>query len=155
MARTGTTSNGRTVTILGVEDAEGEWETVPAKPYGALVIAAGNERPDKLVFGKIANRLIETGCAWATLHGGKFTGKLHDIFDKAVVDYQLKHNPDVEMMTSGEDENSLEESMRDAVCFGFPSYGDRYDGLLVLVVGAPDTKLEEQAEALAKSVKPE
>ena len=153
--RTGNTENARSFVVLKVQDAETEWESVPAKPFGALVIAGGAERPDKLVFGKIANRLLETGCGWATLHGGKFTGKLHDIFDKAVVDYQLKHNPDVEMMTSGEDENSLEESMRDAVCFGFPSYGDPYTGLLVLVVGAPDTKLEEQAEALAKSVKPE
>lgn len=155
MARTGTTSNGRSVVIIGVADADAEWESVPAKPFGALVIAGGKERPDKVLFGKIADRLIETGCAWATLHGGKYTGKLHDIFDKAVVDYQLKHDPDVEMMTSGEDENSLEESMRDAVCYGFPSYGDRYDGLLVLVVGAGDSKLEDQAEALAKSVKAE
>ncbi|MCB9894269.1 MAG: hypothetical protein H6839_07465 [Planctomycetes bacterium] len=155
MARTGTTTNARRFTVVGVADADAEWESVPAKPFGALVIAGGAERPDKLLFGKIANRLIETGCGWATLHAGKHTGKLHDIFDKAVVDYQLKHNPDLDMMTSGEEENSLEESMRDAVCYGFPQYGDQYEGLLVLVVGAPDTQLEEQAEALAKSVKPE
>ena len=71
------------------------------------------------------------------------------------MDYQLKHSPDVEMMTSGDDEDSLEEALRDAVHFGFPSYGDPFPELLVLVVAAPDTKLEEQAEALAKSVKPE
>ena len=156
MARTGTTSNGRELVILGVADAEAEWESVPAKPYGALVVAGGTDRPDKLLYAKIANQLLETGCAWATLHGGsKFTDKLHDIFDKAVVDYQLKHSPDVDMMTSGDAEDSLEEAVRDAVCYGFPSYGDPFTGLLVLVVAAPDTKLEEQAEALAKSVKPE
>ncbi len=153
--RTGTTTNGRSVTILGVADADAEWEAVPAKPYGALVIAGGKERPDKLLYGKIAARLLETGCAWATLHGGKHTSRLHDIFDTAVVDYQLKHSPDVEMMTSGEDENSLEGSMRDAAIYGHPSYGEPYAELLVLVVAAPDTKLEEQAEALAKSVKAE
>ncbi|MCA8917618.1 MAG: hypothetical protein KDB68_09440 [Planctomycetes bacterium] len=155
MARTGTTENGRSVAILGIADSQAEWETVPAKPYGALVISGSGERPDKIRFQRIAEQLLETGCAWATLHAGKHTSKLHDIFDRAVVDYQLKHSPDVEMMTSGDDEDSLEEALRDAVHFGFPSYGDPFPELLVLVVAAPDTKLEEQAEALAKSVKPE
>ena len=153
--RSGTTTNGRTFHIQGVADSQAEWETVPAKPYGALVVHGADDKPDKIRFQRIAEQLLETGCAWATLHAGKYTSKLHDIFDKAVVDYQLKHNPDLDMMTSGEDENSLEESIRDAVCYGFPQYGDQYEGLLVLVVGAPDTQLEEQAEALAKSVKPE
>lgn len=155
MARTGTTENGREVIILGVADSQAEWESVPAKPYGALVVSGSGEKPDKIRFQRLAERLLETGCGWATLHAGKHTSKLHDIFDNAIVDYQLKHTPDIEMMTSGEDEDSLEEAMRDAVHFGFPSYGDPYTGLLVLVVAAPDTKLEEQAESLAKSVKAE
>jgi len=153
--RSGTTTNGRTFHIQGVADSQAEWETVPAKPYGALVVHGAEDKPDKIRFQRIAEQLLETGCAWATLHAGKYTSKLHDVFDNAIVDYQLKHSPDIEMMTSGEDEDSLEEALRDAVHFGFPTYGDPFPELLVLVVAAPDTKLEEQAEALAKSVKPE
>jgi hypothetical protein len=41
------------------------------------------------------------------------------------------------------------------VHFGHPQHGDPLDGLLVLVVAAPDSKLEEQCEALAKSVEAE
>jgi hypothetical protein len=153
--RTGETRNSRKVTIIGVADAEAAWESVPAKPFGAMVVAGGTAKPDKLVYTKLATRLIETGCEWATLHGGKHTRKLHEFFDRAIVDYQLKHGGDTDMGTSGEDGASLEEAMREAVHYGFPNYGEPFDGLLVLVVAAPDTKLEEQCEALAKSVEAE
>jgi hypothetical protein len=152
--RTGNTENARSFVVLKVQDAEAEWESLPPTPFGAVVVAPA-EKPLKEIFSKVAQRLLETGCGWATLHAGKFTRHLHDIFDRAVVDYQLEHSPDVEMMTSGEDEDSLEDAMRDAVHFGFPTYGERYPGLLVLVVAPEDSKLDEQAEALAKSVKPE
>jgi hypothetical protein len=152
--RTGETKNKRKVTILGVADAEAAWESVPGKPFGALVVWGG-VKPLKELFTKLATRLIETGCEWATLHGGKHTRKLHEFFDRAIVDYQLKHGPDTDMGTSGEEGASLEEAMREAVHYGFPNYGEPFDGLLVLVVAAPDTKLEEQCEALAKSVEAE
>lgn len=149
--REGETTNKRKFVILEVPDADAEWESVPGKPFGALVVAK-DERPDKELFGKLAKRLIETGCAWATLHAGKNTHRLHDIFDKAIVDYELNHNPDAEMMTSGEDEDSLEESMRDAVWQDYPSYEDPCDGLLVMVVGEQVSTIAEQLEALAQSV---
>jgi hypothetical protein len=152
--RTGETKNQRKVTILGVADADAAWESVPAKPFGALVVLGG-AKPLKEMLTKLATRLLEAGCGWATLHGGKHTRKLHEFFDRAIVDYQLKRGGDIDMGTSGDEGASLEETMREAVHFGFPNYGEPYDGLLVLVVAAPDTKLEEQCEALAKSVEAE
>ena len=152
--RTGNTENARSFVVLKIQDAEAEWESLPLTPFGALVVAPA-EKPLREVFSKVATRLLELGCGWATLHAGKHTHLLHDIFDRAIVDYQLKHSPDVEMMTSGEDEDSLEEAMRDAVHFGFPTYGEPYPGLLVLVVAPEDSKLDEQAESLAKSVQAE
>ena len=153
--RTGEAKNKRKVIIIGMADADAAWDSVPAKPYGALVVWGGKIKPEKLLYTKIATRLIETGCAWATLHGGKYTRKLHEFFDRAIVDYQLKHGGDDDMATSGEDGASIEETMREAVHFGFPYRDQPFDGLLVLVVAAPDTKLEEQCEALAKSVEAE
>lgn len=152
--RNAETRNQRSVIILETDTADAEWETVPAKPFGALVIA-GDTRPVRALFDALARRLIKTGCAWATLHAGRNTRLLHDIFDRAVVDYQLKVDADAEMMTSGEDEDSLEEAVRDAVWDALPSYDEPYEGLLVIVVGLPDLKVAEQVEALVKSVEAE
>lgn len=153
--RNGDAKNKRKVTIIGVADGEAAWDSVPGKPYGALVVWGGKVKPEKLPLTAIAARLIETGCEWATLFAGKHTRRLHEIFDRAIVDHQLKHGSDTDIATSGDDGAALEETMREAVHYGFPYREQPFAELLVLVVAAPDTKLEEQCEALAKSVEAE
>lgn len=152
--REGETKNKRKFLILEVPDADAEWESVPGKPFTALVIGK-DEYPFKKMFDQLARRLMNTGCGWATLHAGKNTHRLHDVFDKAIVDYQLKEDPELDMMTSGEDEDSLEEAMRDAVWHGYPEFEEPYEGVLVLVIAHEDSKVAERAEALAKSVEAE
>jgi hypothetical protein len=149
--RTGETKNSRKFAVVSLEGVDSDIESMPEAPFGALVVAFDREIPWR-DFGKLASRLIESGCAWATLHAGKLTHKLHDVFDKAIVNYQLKQDADADMMTSGENEDSLEEAVRDAVWHGRPTYGDGFSELLVLIVGEDKDKLAEQAEALAKSV---
>jgi len=149
--RKATSKNGREVTILEWEDCDGEIEHAPASPFGALVVIRKIPK-EKGKVEALAKRLLETGCGWATLHGdGRVTDRLHKAFDKAIVDYDLKHGG-AEMGTSGEVEDDLEEAMRDAVYDGRPHYGEAFGGLLVLIIGEPDTKLAERAESLAASV---
>lgn len=152
--RTGETKNKRKFSVASLEGVDSEIEAMPAAPFGALVVAADQTIPIK-EYAKLARRLIESGCAWATLHAGKQTGKLHAVFDKAVVDYQLKHGGDADMTTSGEKEDSLEEAVLDAVWHAKPSYDDGFAELLILVIGKDDEKLAEKAEALAQSVSDE
>lgn len=150
--RTGETKNKRKFAVASLEAMDSEIESMPAAPFGALIVVADDEIALK-EYAKIAKRLLESGCAWATLYaGGKRTRKLHDIFDKAIVDYQLKKDPDADMQTSGEPEDSLEEAVRDAVWFAQPTYGVGYADLLVLVIGQDEGKLAEKAEAFAKFV---
>ena len=70
-----------------------------------------------------------------------------------------RHSPNSRRALIVEDEyliaHDLEETMREAVHFGFPYREQPFAELLILVVAAPDTKLEEQCEALAKSVEAE
>jgi hypothetical protein len=149
--RTGETKNKRKFAVVSLDGVDGDIDSMPAAPFGALVIAADRTIPLK-EYAKLARRLMESGCAWATLHAGKQTGKLHAVFDKAIVDYQLKQDRDAEMMTSGEHEDTLQEAIFDAVWLAKPTYGDGYAELLILVVGKDEDKLAEKAEALAKSV---
>jgi hypothetical protein len=152
--RTGETVNARKFAVVSLEALDGEIESMPAAPFGALVVMA-SEPPLLKAYSALVARLLKAGCAFATLHAGKRTSKLHEIFDKAVVDYQLKHDRDADLQTSGEAEDSLEEAIREAVHFAKPYYGDPFAELLILVIGKDDDKLAEQAEALAKSVKAE
>ena len=149
--RSAETKNGRKVTILELEDCQGKFESVPAKPFGALVIVV-DDKLDRKAFKGLATRLLEAGCAWTTLHAGKNTQKLHQAFDDAIVEYQLTEDSDADMDTSGEDEDNLEESMRDAVWLGYPSYGDPFAELLVLILGKETERTAEQAESLAAGV---
>lgn len=152
--RSGETKNKRKFSVASLDGVDSEIESMPAAPFGALVVAADQTIPIN-EYAKLARRLIESGCAWATLHAGRRTDKLHVVFDKAIVDYQLKQSADADMMTSGEKEDSLEEAVLDAVWHGKPSYGDGFADLLILVVGKDDDKLAEKAEALAQSVSDE
>lgn len=149
--RSGETKNKRKFSVVSLETVDENIEAMPAAPFGALIIAQDLAIPFKEL-SKLARRLLESGCAWATLHAGKRTAKLHEWFDKEIVDYQLKQDPNAEMMTSGENEDSVEDAVLDAVWLAKPSYGEGYAELLILVVGKDDDKLAEKAEALAKSV---
>jgi hypothetical protein len=150
--RTGETKNLRKFGLASLATVDDGIETMPAAPFGALVIAPDDEIPLK-DFAKLATRLLESGCAFATLFtGDKRIRKLHQVFDKAVVDHQLKRNPDADMATGGEPEDSLEEAVREAIHNGQPTYGDPFAELLILVIGDDPDKLAEKAESLAKSV---
>jgi hypothetical protein len=151
VVRTGETLNKRKFAVASLDTVDSPIEAMPAAPFGALVIAMDREVAWK-DYARLARRLLESGCAWATLHAGKYARKLHDVFDKAIVDFQLKVNREAEMMTSGEAEDSLEEALRDAVWHGRPAYGPQFAELLIVVVGKDADKLAEKAEALAKAV---
>ena len=149
----GNATNGRKVTTLDLEKTEDKLEFVPPAPFGALVLWSG--KPEKADVKALAKRLVEGGCGWATLRGGKFTDKLHAWFDEAVVDHQLKSNREAEMHSSGEPEDSIEEACRDAVHDAQPAYEKAFTDLLILAIGPDAEKEAEQAHALAQSVEPE
>ena len=66
--RSGTTTNGRTFHIQGVADSQAEWETVPAKPYGALVVHGAEDKPES--FGStFRTALLAAGGAGIILAG--------------------------------------------------------------------------------------
>lgn len=149
----GTATNGRKVTTLVLENADAKFESVPPAPFGALLLLSG--KPEKSDIKALARRLLEGGCAWTSLRGGKFTDKLHLWFDEAVVDHQLKANREAEMHTSGGPEDSIEESCREAVHDAQPAYEKPFTDLLILAIG-PDAQTQaEQAHALAQSVERE
>lgn len=150
--REAATANGRKIFIHALEKADADIEKMPAAPFGALLVILG-PLPDKKVLNALAKRMLKAGCAWITVHAGKFTPKLHDVLDAAIVDYQLREDGDCDCMTSGEAEDNLAESVRDAVFHGFPAYGTIYPEMLALVIGPDAEKTAEQIEALAK--KPE
>ncbi|MBX3459134.1 MAG: hypothetical protein KF696_04080 [Planctomycetes bacterium] len=150
--RSGETKNKRKFVVASLAKVDDPIESMPGAPFGALVVLADPKFPLKEM-AKVAARLLESGCAWATLHaGGKLTARLHDVFDKAIVEHQLKKDPEADMQTSGDTEDSLEEAVRDAVWYGQPTYGTQYSELLVLVIGDDKDKLAEKAEGFAKSV---
>ncbi|MEE9311339.1 MAG: hypothetical protein V3V10_02895 [Planctomycetota bacterium] len=149
--RTTQTKNARTATVEVIKTADAAIENLPAGPYGALVITQ-ETKLDKKLYSKLATRLAESSCAWATLHAGDSTENLHDIFDAAIVEWQLKNNPDAEMNTSGDNEDNLEEAMRDAVYYGHPSYGQPYPSLLIVIIGEEIDGLDAKAESMAGSV---
>jgi hypothetical protein len=152
--RTGTTKNKRGFNLVEMAALDDPIESMPAAPFGALVIAATREIAWRDYAG-LAKRLLEAGCGWATLHvaDGKRRDleRLHAVFDRAVVDTQLSGHED-EMQTGGEAEDSLEEAVREAVWDAMPHWGDGYAELLVLVIGPEADKVAEKAEALLKSV---
>ncbi|MHC4841037.1 MAG: hypothetical protein ACYTDT_08810 [Planctomycetota bacterium] len=145
------TKNARTVTVVVIETADSAIETIPTAPYGSLIVT-NEKKLEKKVWPKLATRLAESGCEWATLHAGKNTERLHDLFDEAIVSWQLTEDSDSEMNTSGDNEDNLEEAMRDAVYYGHPSYGEPYPNLLIVVVGTELDGLDARAESLAGSV---
>ncbi|MBX3474713.1 MAG: hypothetical protein KF754_10045 [Planctomycetes bacterium] len=149
----GTATNGRKVTTLVLDKPDTKFEHVPPAPFGALVLWSG--KPERAAVKALAKRLIEGGCGWATLHAGKPTEKLHAWFDEAVVDHQLKANPDADMPTSGMPEDSLEEACRDAVFDAMPAYEKPFADLLVLAIGPQAQAQSEQAHALAQKVERE
>lgn len=151
---TAQTRNNRKVSVALVETATSPLPAMPAAPFGALLVCLA-PRPDEKSVKALARKLLEAGCGWATLHGGKHTRRLHQWFDDAIVEYQLKQDRDAEMMTSGEAEDSLEEAMRDAVWFGFPAYDQPFAELLVLVLGPHPDGLQARATALAQTVEQE
>src|ERR671925_344716 len=53
--RSGETKNKRKVTIIGVADGEATWDSVPGKPYGALVVWGGKVKPEKVPLTAIAS----------------------------------------------------------------------------------------------------
>ncbi|MDC1142912.1 hypothetical protein OAU50_07445 [Planctomycetota bacterium] len=149
------TKNAREITVAVIKTADEPFESIPTAPYGAIVIVAKNKlqkKLDKKVWPKLATRLAESGCEWATLHANKNTDALHKIFDDAIVQWQLKDGTDVEFNTSGDVEDNLEEAMRDAVYYGHSSYGEPFPHLLVVVVGEELDGLDARAESLAGSV---
>jgi hypothetical protein len=152
--RTGTTKNNRSFTLVEMAGMDDPIESMPAAPFGALVIAATREIAWR-EYADVAKRLLEAGCAWATLHvaDGKRRDleRLHAVFDRAIVDKQLTGHDD-EMMTGGEPEDSLQEAVHDAVWDAQPQWGEPYAELLVLVIGPEADKVAEKAEALLKSV---
>lgn len=149
--RTAQTKNARTANIETIKTADAAIDKLPAAPYGALVITR-EKKLEKMQYGKLATRLAESGCEWATLHAGENTEKLHDIFDAAIVQWQLTENPDIEMNTSGDNEDNLEEAMRDAVYYGRASYGEPFPNLLIVVIGEDLDGLDANAESMAESV---
>lgn len=149
--RSATSKNSRNVVIVEQKTFAEALKGVPAAPFGALVVVM----PDKKELGEakhLAKSLLECGAAWITIHAGKGTQKLHKIFDKAIVDYELEHNPDESCMTTGEDEDNLEESVREAVHFGFPTYGEPLVNLYVVIVGEKTEPTAARVEGLAKTV---
>lgn len=149
----GAATNGRKVTTLVLEKPDAKLEYVPPAPFGALVLWSG--KPEKVAVKALAKRLVEGGCAWATIRAGKLTDKLHTWFDEAVVDHQLKSDRDADLQTSGTSEDSIEESCRDAVFEAQPAFEKPFTDLLILALG-PDAQTEsEQAHALAQKVERE
>ncbi len=149
--RSAKTKNGRNVVIVEQKTFAEALKDVPAAPFGALVVVM----PDKKEFKEakhLAKSLLDCGCVWITLHADKGTQKLHKIIDQAIVDYELKHKPDTSCTSTGEAENNLEESMRDAVHFGFGPYDDKLENLYVLIVGENTEGTAAKLEGLAKTV---
>jgi hypothetical protein len=147
------TTNGRKVTTLVLEKADAKFEFVPPAPFGALVLWSG--KPEKVDVKALAKRLVEGGCGWATLRAGTLTDKLHQWFDGAIVDHQLKQDREADMHTSGGPEDSIEEACRDAVHDAQPAYEKAFTDLLILAIGPDAEKEAEQAHALAQSVERE
>ncbi|MCC6572970.1 MAG: hypothetical protein IT462_04180 [Planctomycetes bacterium] len=149
--RSAKTKNSRNAVIVEQKTFAEALKNVPAAPFGALLVVM----PDKKELKEakhLAKSLIECGCVWVTIHAGKGTHKLHEIFDKAIVDYELEQKPDEPCMTTGEDEDNLEESVRDAVHFGFPTHGEPLENLYVVIVGEKTEPFAARLEGLAKTV---
>jgi hypothetical protein len=156
--RNGETQNGQKFTLVSLAKVDEPIEAMPQAPFGALVVACGTEIPWR-DYETIATRLLKAGCAWATLHianaGKKDMDRLHKVFDEAIVEYQLNVDDDAEMMTGGEDGESLKEVVHYTVWDAHPTYGDPFRELLILVVGEDKDNIAETAESLAKSVEQE
>lgn len=149
--RSAKSKNGRNVVIVEQKTFAEALKDVPSAPFGALVVVLPEKQEIKEA-KHLAKSLLDCGCAWITLHAEDRTPKLHAIMDKAIVDYELRHKPDFSCTSSGEAENNLEESMRDAVWFGFPAYGEPLQNLYVLIVGDDTEPVAARAQALAQSV---
>jgi hypothetical protein len=100
----------------------------------------------------LATHLMQCGCSWITLHGGRQTDDILAQFDEAVVDYQMDAHPDAECGSSGDPNNDLEESVRDAVYWGKPQYEGVLGDLLCVIVGDDPATWADKVEGLVQSV---
>lgn len=149
--RSATTKNSRKVAIVEQKTFAEAPKDVPAAPFGALLVVMPEKKELKEA-RHLAKNLLDCGCAWVTIHAGKRTHLLHEIFDKAIVDYELEHKPDESCMTTGEDEDNLEESVREAVWSAYPAHDKPYENLYVLIIGEKTEPAAARVEGLVKTV---
>lgn len=155
--RTATTKNARIVTIVELKKFDEPLKSVPKPPFGALVVLPGAElglykKPQIRASKILATHLMQCGCSWITLHGGRQTDAILAQFDEAVVDYQLDAHPEAECGSSGDPNNDLEESVREAVYWGKPQYEGVLGDLLCVIVGDDPATWADKVEGLVKSV---
>ncbi|GIK51283.1 MAG: hypothetical protein HUU03_13670 [Planctomycetaceae bacterium] len=155
--RQAATKNARKVTIVELKKFDEALKSVPKPPFGALVVLPGAElglyKKAQIRASRIlATHLMECGCSWITLHGGRQTDAILAQFDEAVVDYQLAGHPDAECGSSGDPNNDLEESVREAVYWGKAQYEGVLGDLLCVIVGDEPASWADKVESLVQSV---
>lgn len=155
--RSATTKNARKVTIVELKKFDEALKSVPKPPFGALVVLPGAElglykKPQIKASKILATHLMECGCSWITLHAGKQTDDILRQFDEAIVDYQMDGHPEADCGSSGDPNNDLEESVREAVYWGKAQYEGVLGDLLCVIVGDEPAKCADKVESLVQSV---
>lgn len=151
MAIEGITTNGRKFVVTSIENADDEFDAMPAAPFAALVVAPA-AKPDKTFIQTVARRIVEGGCCWIGVKAGRFTEKVHQLIDPVVVDYENEARPDFDIGAGGESEDSLEEAVRNLVFYGASPYNDMSDSILVVVLPGTAPGSSDNAAALLKGV---
>lgn len=155
--RSATTKNARKVTIVELKKFDEALKSVPKPPFGALVVLPGAElglykKPQIKASKTLATHLMECGCSWITLHAGKQTDDILRQFDEAIVDYQMDGHAEADCGSSGDPNNDLEESVREAVYWGKAQYEGVLGDLLCVIVGDEPAKWADKVESLVQSV---